>query len=332
MQQTLDIEANPELAKLPPLDPFRKVRREVLNAINQTRTEEKLPLIQLDHYINDAATQYAEYCANTEPDGNQKIMQDILVSIGAPGAYKAVTGYRYLEEEEKANANSMLTKLFLDAHGLTLEIVETREEILKPEYTHVGLGLALLNNLYVITEIFSAKPLKLEGIKATEDEKGIAISGKMLTDQMGPYAVRVVAPANPPKPLCLLGPEGMKYSLATKEFSILLDQPEVLYAHPAFICEIYLRKKPEDIQYEKPHSDDIAKSLQFLQLAYKTPMELYPDPRISIEDTQDRAKEEKERLEKKKVNYSTNTCSVRTKKSKSNWLKMRAEGDCGTNE
>ncbi len=297
----MDIAANPELLKLPPLDPFRKVRREVLVSINKTRGDEGLSQLSLDYFINSAATQYAEYCVSTERDGNANVLQDILKACGAPGTYKSVSGYRYLEDEEQANAKSMLTKLFLDAYGLTFEINETREEILNPEHTHVGLGLALLNNLYVITLVFSVKPLRLEAIKATEDEKGIEISGKMLTDQLGPYAIRVMDTANPTKPLSLIGPESMKYNLESKDFRILLDKPEFLYANPPFICEIYLRQKPQSIPYEGPAVADLDKNLQYLQLAYKAPMELFPDPRILMEETKDRALEEEELLKAHRI-------------------------------
>jgi len=255
----------------------------------------------MDYFINDAATQYAEYCASTERDGNEAILLEVLKACAAPGVYKSVTGYRYLEEEEQVNAKALLPKLFLDAYGLTLEINEMREEILKPEFTHAGFGLALLNNLYVITVIMSAKSLKLESIKATEDEKGIEVNGRMLTDLMGPYAVRVVDAKNPTKPICLVGPESMKFSLETKEFRIFLDKPDVLYNDPPLICEIYLRQKPQGIAYGGAPSADLASNLTYLELAFKTPMELFPDPRVLIEETQDRAREEQEELEQKRV-------------------------------
>lgn len=290
------MEANPEFSKLPPLDPFRKVRREVLYAINKVRGEEGLQELAMDYFINDASTQYAEYCASTERDGNQTKLNEMLAAAGASGIYKSITGYRYLEDEEQANAKSMLSKLFLDAHGLTFEINETRDEIMKPEYTHVGIGLALLNNLYVVTEVFSAKMVTLESIKATEDEKGIEILGKVMTDQMGPYAVRVMSTSKPSQQIALVGPENMKLDLETKKFRVFLNKPDMLYNTPPHICEIYLRQKPQSIPYEGPPTADLDKNLTYLQLSFKAPMELYPDPRILMEETQDRAKAQQEEL------------------------------------
>ncbi len=296
-RKILDAEVNPELLKLSPLDPFRKVRREVLNAINKVRTEEGLQPLSMDYYITDAATQYAEYCASTERDGNPVKLQELLNACGAPGTYKAVTGYRYLEEEEQATAEAMLPKFFLDAYGLTFEINETREEIMRPEHTHVALGLALLKNLYVIAEVYSAKPLVLEAIKATEDAKFIEITGRMQNDQVGPYAVRVLDQG---KPAALVGPDKMKYNKETKDFQVLLDKPDMLCAKPPMICEIYLRQKPQSIAYGEPLTSDVEKDLVHLKLEYKGPLEMYPDPRILIEETRDKAREELEESERQK--------------------------------
>lgn len=292
--------ANPELAKLPPLDELRKVRREVLKAINRNRAEESLPPIDLDIYANEAASQYAEFCANNNLAGNNDEMMNIVKSKGLPGQYQALTGYRYLEEEEMENAERMLTKLFLDAHGLTFEQNETRLEIMKKENTHAGLGFAIKENLLMVAELYSIKPLRIESIKATEDARGIEVIGKMDNDQFGPYACSVINKLEPTKPLCMVGPDKMSYDQKTFQFMIFIDKPELLYANPPFIIEIYLRTKPLNIPYMKPFTEDLSKSLGFLQLAYKTPMELYPDPRILMEDTEDRAKEEQEELEKRK--------------------------------
>ena len=258
----------------------------------------------MDLFALEVANQYAEYCATKERDGNPTVLKELLAKAGVPGepaSYKAVCGYRILEEEEAANAQPMQSKFFLDAHGLTFEINETRDELLNPAYTHVALGLACHENVYVITEIFSTKPVRIESIKATEDEKSIEVSGKMLTDQLGPYALRVAVPNDKTNHVCLIGPESIKFNPESKEFQALLDKPELLYANPPFVCEIYLREKPQTIPYEKPPNSDVAKDLQHLKLAYKAPMELYPDPRLVMEETQERAQEEEAELERRRV-------------------------------
>lgn len=283
------------------MDQYRKVRRDVINTINKTRVNESSEPVNLDKYLSDAATQYAEFCAKTKRDGDKDQLQEIIKNVGAPGNYNAIIGYRYLEDEEQANAKSNLPKLFIDAHGLTFEINETREEMIKPEYTHVGLGLALKDNMYVITELYSSKPLRIEGIKPTEDEKAIEISGKMTTDELGPYALRVYSAAEPAKNICLLGPESMKYNPATKEFLLYVDKPELVYVNPHLIFEVYLRNNPQKIPYQQPQTDDMSKQLGYLSLAYKSPLELYPDPRIQAEDLQDRAREEQEEHERQRV-------------------------------
>ena len=81
----MDIEANPEFTKLPSLDPFRKVRRTILHAINKLRSEEELPPVDLDVYLNETATKYAEYCSNGEVDGNPDKLKELVSASTAPG-------------------------------------------------------------------------------------------------------------------------------------------------------------------------------------------------------------------------------------------------------
>lgn len=281
--------------------------------------------LKLDKFISEAATEYAEYCATKERDGNAEVLQEILKKAGVPGTYKAAVGYRYLEDEEQSTAKANLAKLFVDAHGLTFELNETREEILKTDNTHAGLGLAIKDNLYMITELYSSKPLRIEGIRPTEDEKAIEITGKIISEQFGPYALRVYSPAEPTKNIALIGPESMKYNLEAKEFQMFVDKPELLYVNPPLAMEVYLRNNPQKIPYQQPQAEDMAKQLGYLMLAYKGFLELFPDPRIQAEEVQDRAREEQEEHERKRVNIIyQSVCRLRKKSGKISNLLMRA--------
>lgn len=276
----------------------------VLNAINALRNEEDLPPLEMDHYISETASKYAEFCAEGEIDGNQEKLKELLTTVSAPGDYKGITGYRYLEEEELKNAKLMINKFFLEAYGLTFEINETREEILKPEYTHVGIGLASSDNLYVVTEIFSSKMLTVNSIKVTEDEKGIEIKGKLTTDQMGPYALRVLDEAQTPAGVvALIGPDNMQLDLETRNFQVFIDKPEIIYNSPSLTCEVYLRLKPQSIEYGKVPADDVAKDLVYLKLSFKMPMEPFPDPRVIVEESRDRVQQEQEEMMRRKVTF-----------------------------
>jgi hypothetical protein len=298
----LDIEANPEYVKFPPLDPLRKIRRMILNAINALRNEEDLPPVELDPYINETATKYAEFCAGGEVDGNQAKLTELITASTAPGEYKGITGYRYLGEEEKKNAKLMINKFFLEAYGLTFEINETRDEILKPEYTHVGIGLASSEEIYVVTEVFSSKLLIVNNIKVTDDEKGVEVQGKLTTDQMGPYAVRVVNEAHtPPVVVALVGPDNMQLDLETRNFQVFIDKPEIMFSSPPLICEVYLRQKPQSIEYGKEPASDLEKNLVYLKLSYKTPVEPFPDPRVVVEESKEKVQQEQEELARRKV-------------------------------
>jgi len=300
---SLDIEANPEYLRFPPLDPLRKIRRMIFNAINTLRNEEDLPPVEMDPYINETASKYAEFCASGEVDGNQAKLTELTTAFKAPGEYKGITGYRYLDEEERKNAKLMINKFFLEAYGLIFEINETREEMLKPDYTHVGIGLASSENVYVITEVFSTKLLTVNTIKVADNEKGVEIQGKLTTDQMGPYAVRVVdEKKTPPVVVALVGPDNMQLDLETRNFQVFIDKPEIIYASPPLICEIYLRQKPQSIEYGKGPAPDLEKDLVYLKLSYKIPIEPLPDPRLVVEESRERIQQEQEEATRRKVN------------------------------
>lgn len=261
-----------------------------------------MPSVDLDPYLSETASRYAEFCAGGEVDGNQEKLKELIAESTAPGDYKGITGYRYLEEEEMKNAKLMINKFFLEAYGLSFEINETREELLKPEYTHVSIGLASTDNLYVVTEIFSSKMVIVNSIKLTEDEKGVEIAGKLTTDQMGPYAVRVVNETQtPPSAVALVGPDSMQLNLETKDFQVLVDKPDALYASPPLVCEVYLRQKPQSIEYSKEPAPDLEKNLVYLTLSCKVPIEPFPDPRVVIEESRDKAQQEHEEAARRKV-------------------------------
>jgi hypothetical protein len=59
-------ENNPEYADFPPLDPRRKVRREILRTINELRDKFERPNIQADRMTDKVADAYAEYLLREE--------------------------------------------------------------------------------------------------------------------------------------------------------------------------------------------------------------------------------------------------------------------------
>ena len=89
----------PAFANLPPLDPWRKIRRELLKILNQSRHEENPDLqeMHIDYLATDAAQEYAKYVL--EEDEEEKILHDLILSSKTVGEIKSCIATTFLEEE-----------------------------------------------------------------------------------------------------------------------------------------------------------------------------------------------------------------------------------------
>jgi hypothetical protein len=67
--------------------------------------------------------------------------------------------------------------------------------VLDPELNHVGLGLAAADMRVALVEIYVARALTILSISDGEDG-GVDVRGKMLKQDVGIYAVRVIAREN----------------------------------------------------------------------------------------------------------------------------------------
>ena len=121
---------------MPPLDRMRKIRRDIIRSINDYRDKENTPGLYQDILANRAANDYAEFLLNNDEDPQQ--LKDILAKHMFIGEVKTLVGFSYLEDDD--SEERQLYDEFMDAHGLLLELQDEREELVKQNYTHIGIG------------------------------------------------------------------------------------------------------------------------------------------------------------------------------------------------
>ena len=68
MDGDLNVDDNPAFANLPPLDKLRKIRRDIINSINEYRGSFGQGSVFMDILSNRAANEYAEYLLSAEED------------------------------------------------------------------------------------------------------------------------------------------------------------------------------------------------------------------------------------------------------------------------
>lgn len=279
----------PAFANLPPLDPWRKIRRELLKILNQSRQEENPDLqeMHIDYLATDAAQEYAKHVLEEEED--DKVLNDLINNSNSVGDIKSCVAVTFLEEE--AADPKHLLEPFIDAHGLLMEL--HRDLVLDTVFNNVGIGLSVQGMRLVLIYCFSEKALVVNQID--EEEPGvIVIRGNMLRNNVGIYALRVIE-AETSKELSLIGPTFIKADIESGVFLATVECDEVIRydaeGKAMNIVEYYTRARPETIQYSQPSNEKI--NIKHITLAHRTACERFPDPRIIIEEAKD---DEKKRI------------------------------------
>jgi hypothetical protein len=148
-----------------------------------------------------------------------------------------------------------------------------------------------------VTEFFSRKVLSVTQV-ATLEEGGIEITGEILDDKYGVYALKLVNQDNLKKETMGIGPQHIRFDKQIKEFTAKFEIEDILYADEPKLCELYARNKPQSIPYSQAHGKF---DYGHLELVQRIPMELIPDPRVMIEDAVDREKEDREEMKRQEV-------------------------------
>ena len=83
----------------------------------------------------------------------------------------------------------------------------------------------------------------------------IQISGKMLDDKVGIYALRLLyfdTTKNDPKnDRFKSGPENIEFDRHTREFTAIIETPEPCNGPESKLLEFYVRNNPDSIPYKK---------------------------------------------------------------------------------
>jgi hypothetical protein len=175
------------------------------------------------------------------------------------------------------------TNDFMDCHSTLLELETHRNYLLGNNFNTICLGMAFEKEKVTVVDIFTNRLVNIEQCAITEEAQTIFVEGKVLTDKMGVYAVRIVAEDQPNATLLSLNPQEINYDAinkkwickfknATKVFEELSKEEKKLY------IQVYLRENPETIKYGQPTTDKIKFNL--LTLGYRCQLENFPHPLI----------------------------------------------------
>ena len=290
----LNFASNPEFAHLPPLDQWRKSRRDILKSINDLREKDHKKELFVDLLGNKAANEYAEFLLDNRQNSDElkKIMeQNLFVAKDA----ECLIGEAFLDLDA-SNDDKEIPECYMDAHGLLFELQDELNVILSSKYSHIAIGLAYDKRQVKIVELYFRKSINIYQLSGTEDE-GVEVQGQMLPNEekkydFGVYAVRIASLKNLKKDVVIVGPPGIKFDQNTQKFSVTFPGPiDAFYSDDEKILEMYMRKTSPPILYGQPSDERI--NISHLLIGDRIPMVLYPDPRIILEDEADKEREER---------------------------------------
>ena len=262
---------------------------------------------------NSAADAYANYLL-TE-DENQDALEQILKEKGVAceGEHHAVIGHAYLDEDDLPKDKTMMNE-YMDAHGLLLELKEERTRLNEEGLTHVGVGFAADKRIVKVVELISKRPLYISRLTQNE-QGGVRVDGMIVPPTGGAapvgglYAARIVTESvrtsgDLKKHIVWAGPPQMTME-KTKEFQINFPAPEL--DMPVFhasqqggesnYLEIYVRTSGNAANIKYGVADNEKINFQHLKLVYRIAMDIFPDPRIEIEDAKDQEDLQRHRVE-----------------------------------
>jgi len=195
---------------LPPLDKFRKIRRDVLQTINDLRAKfpDTLPLNH-DEFGNHAADEYAHFLLTDEPNDATLYKLCEYHNVINPTKCVAVYGFSHLEDDFESPDKTRHAE-FMDAHGLLLELQKEMKMLADKQYTHIGIGLAMDAGKVLIVEVLTTKHFTIDRLNQSENG-GVEVVGRIFPSLTvgGMYAARICMLSNQKKQYGEAGPEHM---------------------------------------------------------------------------------------------------------------------------
>lgn len=176
---------------------FKEIRKNILEMINEERDVEKLQPVKLDDFATEVATKHAvdmvtnEFISHWGTDGLKPYHR-----------YSVAGGTYATEENVSAVDGTWSTKakdLKQDSAYLHLRLYQEkppydghRQTILRPQHTHVGIGLALQSLRLRMVELFVAKYVEVEPIKReAKPNAQLSFSGKITRHDYSLHHVEV---------------------------------------------------------------------------------------------------------------------------------------------
>ena len=282
------------------LPPERKVRYKLFKFINKMRINCHMNPYAMDRIGNHLAMDYAKYLLSNKEDENE--LNNLAKNLNFTGNFKVSTLDCFVDTDANkagaAGVNARYTDFmneFYDVQATLVEFAQHSENILSDEFNHVGIGMAYNDTKVVVVDIFCFREAIVDVCNINTDTGIITVKGRMLNDQYGAYALRIVGFSAPTKTLLQITPQHITpFTTQAKQRgftgvfnngSQILTEGEETVAEPKII-EVYIRVKPELIPYNKAFTDKIR--FEDLVLGARIPMENFPIERqIKEEKRQD---------------------------------------------
>ncbi len=296
---SINFDADPEFAHLPPLDKRRKIRREVLRTINEIRSKFKNGNIFIDPLASQAADEYAQFLLDHEAQEEtfRAAAEKKLAVLGE--AHKVLVGHAGLEEDQEPQDKYMMEE-FMDAHGLLLELQEELGLLTHKDFTHIGVGFAQNTREVKVVEVLTQKACMVQKLSQSE-EGAVEVSGLILNTSVGLYAARIANTANLKKDVAIVGPHYFAIDKEAGTFSVQFKGPHEGLFYSGHVLELYIRKAQVDkIKYGAEADANERIKADQLTLALRLPLEYIPDPRTVIEDEADRLRFERDLADRAK--------------------------------
>jgi hypothetical protein len=287
------------------LNPERKIRYKLYRFLNKLREQYLLPEFMQDSLGNKVAMLYAEHLL-TEKDNESILLEyanKLHYNVGS-FKYSFFSVFNDLTDDngKKKSQYSDYVSEFVDAHSTLVEFEEHRNNILSQEFNTVSIGMAHDDEKVVVVDLFSTCDLTIESCNINEDMGSIIVKGRMLNDNFGVYALRIVSADTMHKSLMLLNPSNIispeqKQRPFTASFigaQALIKDKSLKYV------EVYIRGSPGSIKYNQPFAESMAKfesDLKYLKFAVRFELETFPLDYVLKEHKKEEDEEKRRHLE-----------------------------------
>jgi uncharacterized protein YkwD len=144
----------------PRIQHLKEVERRVFHLTNEARRKNGLPSLEPDETLTATARQHSDdmlkrdFFSHTDPDG--KTVKDRLFNAPAVSKNIARAGENIHGESGRDWSDIKLTARHIVDSWMTSP--GHRENILRPEYTHLGVGVAVMDKDLRATQVFVTRP------------------------------------------------------------------------------------------------------------------------------------------------------------------------------